>query len=251
MNLRCLLGAHTWSYCRCIDCGKSRNKEHNWVGCMCSVCRGARDEGHDWSGNCEECSGCRKKRVKPHEWNGCKCVNCCETRDKLHQWNGCKCANCRKRRDELHQWPTDREECSICGQTPDDLLLKICDEEVFQERIQRAQIALLRGVKNKRSLVKVVLSNSRHERISYRIRGIALLLMNQRCELCYQELNVFSGSEQFVTVLQIVRQPGFCPSCQTVMCMTCGGVESAALTAATSKFSLNAKCPKCKTTLVP
>jgi len=77
MNLKCVIGMHEWSGCKCSTCGKTR------------------DEGHDWVRDCEKCAKCGNVRASAHTWNGCKCSTCGETRDKGHDWGqDLKCARC-------------------------------------------------------------------------------------------------------------------------------------------------------------
>jgi hypothetical protein len=58
MNLKCLLGFH------------------EWTGCKCSKCVADRDKDHNWASDCEECAECGKTRVDQHTWDGCKCTSC-------------------------------------------------------------------------------------------------------------------------------------------------------------------------------
>ncbi len=68
MNLKCLLGIHEWSSCKCSKCGKTR------------------DESHDWAADCEKCAKCSKTRSGEHIWSGCKCSKCAKTRNEGHDW---------------------------------------------------------------------------------------------------------------------------------------------------------------------
>ena len=50
----CLI--HKWNGCKCVKCGKVRDKKHNWDGCTCSTCGTVRDSHHAWKcGVCELC----------------------------------------------------------------------------------------------------------------------------------------------------------------------------------------------------
>jgi len=135
MNLKCALGFHNWSGCKCSQCEKTRDEAHSWVGCKCSKCgktqdKGhdwskdcdrckwcgkTRDEGHDWSKDCARCARCSKTKTVVHPWSGCKCAKCAKTRDECHTWQGCKCVICGETRDEGHSWVQDCEKCSSCG----------------------------------------------------------------------------------------------------------------------------------------
>jgi hypothetical protein len=121
MNLKCVVGMHEWSGCKCSKCGKARDEGHDWLadceqcakcgktrsgahswsGCKCSKCGKTRGEGHDWSKDCESCAKCGNKRAGAHAWDRCKCEKCPKTRNERHTWVG--------------------RECSVCGQQPTDL----------------------------------------------------------------------------------------------------------------------------------
>jgi ankyrin repeat protein len=58
MALKCMVGMHAWSGCKCSQCGSTR------------------DEGHDWTADCEKCARCDKTRSGAHAWSGCKCSRC-------------------------------------------------------------------------------------------------------------------------------------------------------------------------------
>lgn len=99
MNLKCVVGMHDWSGCKCRRCGKTR------------------DDGHDWATDCKKCAKCGKTRSSAHAWTGCKCSRCGKTRDQDHEWVGCKCGKCGTTRDEGHDWAADCECCAKCGKT--------------------------------------------------------------------------------------------------------------------------------------
>ena len=96
MNLKCSMGMHEWTGCKCSKCGKSR------------------DEGHDWATDCEKCAKCGKTRTGAHSWTGCKCSKCGKSRDEGHDWaTDCeKCAKCGKTRTGAHSWTGCK--CSKC-----------------------------------------------------------------------------------------------------------------------------------------
>ena len=138
MNLKCVMGMHEWSRCKCSTCGKIRDEGHDWVrdcekcatcgsvrasahswdGCKCSTCGKNRDEGHDWVRDCEQCAKCGNVRRSAHSWNGCKCATCGNVRASAHSWNGCKCSTCGETRNDDHSW--NGCECSTCGKTRDE-----------------------------------------------------------------------------------------------------------------------------------
>ena len=160
MELKCILGFHNWTGCKCLKCGKTREEGHDWsADCeKCVTCGRRRDNEHDWSNDCEKCATCGKKLSNTHNWNGCKCLRCGKTRDQEHQWicedqeddrcficgatrdhvhlwdeckcscgatkdhnwNGCKCLRCGNTREEDHDWSKDCEKCAICGKTRDN-----------------------------------------------------------------------------------------------------------------------------------
>lgn len=74
MSLRCTLGFHSWDFCTCHKCGKTRDEDHNWQGCKCPDCGKTRDLEHKWKG-CK-CSVCGKIREDGHDWYECKCRIC-------------------------------------------------------------------------------------------------------------------------------------------------------------------------------
>jgi len=133
MRLRCAVGFHEWSGCRCW-CGKTRDEGHNWNGCKCCWCGKTRDEFHRWDQDCEWCGVCDQRRFLAHGWTGCKCDKCGKTRDLghdwaedcegcprcgkrrsgAHGWTGCKCDKCGKTRDEGHDWAKDCDRTSDC-----------------------------------------------------------------------------------------------------------------------------------------
>ena len=114
MGLKCKLGFHEWSRCKCSKCGKTRDEEHDWRGCRCSQCGKTRDEGHFWTG-CK-CANCIKEQ---HDWSkNCElCCRCGETRHGVHDWstNCKKCSKCGSPSDKGHDWSQDCEKCSKCG----------------------------------------------------------------------------------------------------------------------------------------
>ena len=138
MNLKCLIGMHEWSGCKCKKCGKIRDESHDWAadcekcakcgktrpgthswaGCKCTVCGKTRDEGHDWAADCEKCAKCGETRTNEHDWSSdCKkCAKCGKTRSSEHDWSSdCeKCAECSKTRSNRHKW--DGCNCTECGQ---------------------------------------------------------------------------------------------------------------------------------------
>jgi hypothetical protein len=158
MNLKCAIGMHEWSGCKCSTCGKTRDDDHDWSkdcdkcakcgreragvhswsGCKCSTCGKTSDESHDWSKNCDKCAKCGKERANAHSWSGCQCSTCGRTRDedhdlskdcdkcakcgkeriRAHSWSGCKCSMCGRTRDEAHDWSMDRAKCARCGKVP-------------------------------------------------------------------------------------------------------------------------------------
>jgi uncharacterized protein (TIGR02145 family) len=64
MNVKCLIGAHTWD------------------GCKCSKCHKIRDEQHDWTKDCEQCSKCGRTRSNAHKFKNRFCTICgLETRE--------------------------------------------------------------------------------------------------------------------------------------------------------------------------
>jgi hypothetical protein len=67
MSLKCKIGLHIWTGCKCSGCGKIR------------------DEQHDWSKDCEECSKCGKTRENQHKSNGSKCSMC--GKDKVYSYD--------------------------------------------------------------------------------------------------------------------------------------------------------------------
>lgn len=81
MNLKCMLGSHSWNGCRCAMCGKSRDVGHDWTNdCQkCAICGLTRTQPHDWRKDCEHCSCCRAIREGAHDWIGCKCRACGQT----------------------------------------------------------------------------------------------------------------------------------------------------------------------------
>ncbi len=101
MKLACMVGSHSWRACKCIDCGKARNKEH---------------QSHGWTGDCERCSRCGATRANAHAWDGCTCKMCRKTRDQDHDWraNCERCSRCGATRSNAHQW--DECTCKMCGE---------------------------------------------------------------------------------------------------------------------------------------
>ena len=145
MLMKCLLGAHIWTGCKCRACGKLRDQGHDWGkdcekcdrcgyirrgthtwdGCKCRICGNLRDEHHDWGKDCEKCPKCGKTRIGAHDWSkDCeKCPKCGETRSGAHDWGkDCeKCGRCGNVRDEAHDW--EECKCQRCGKFCDDPFL--------------------------------------------------------------------------------------------------------------------------------
>lgn len=64
MNIKCLLGFHSWEDCKCSNCDKTRNV------------------GHDWSWDCQKCFQCGLTRETEHSWKrDGQCLNCLKTLD--------------------------------------------------------------------------------------------------------------------------------------------------------------------------
>lgn len=63
MRLKCSLGIHSWTGCKCLSCGK------------------VRDDGHDWAKDCEKCAVCGQVRKGSHVWKGRKCAACSQDLD--------------------------------------------------------------------------------------------------------------------------------------------------------------------------
>jgi hypothetical protein len=84
MGLRCKMGLHDWSECRCSSCGKTRDAEH---------------DAHDWSKDCERCARCGATRPAMHDWS-----------------KDCgRCARCGATRPAMHDWSEDSARCACCG----------------------------------------------------------------------------------------------------------------------------------------
>ena len=92
MNIKCILGFHSWDDCICTACGIIR------------------DEQHDWSTNCEKCSKCGK--IFQIEI-GSICKTCGK---KILSWKGEPyCYTCNRNFNHLfHDWSKDCEKCSKC-----------------------------------------------------------------------------------------------------------------------------------------
>ena len=127
MPFMCRLGMHSWSGCKCLSCGKTRDEGHDFHrDCEeCSRCGKTRENAHDWDnggGHCK-CCVCGKVRDKNHNWHDdCeRCSRCHSTRQNAHDWNGCECKACRKRRDIGHAW--DGSVCRICNEVKSGLRL--------------------------------------------------------------------------------------------------------------------------------
>ena len=118
MNIKCAIGIHKWTGCKCGKCGKVRDKNHKWGGCKCWDCGKTREQDHNWIRDCEKCDRCGQVRTGVHLWNGCTCTKCDKARDEEHDWNGCTCTRCRKTRWEGHDWSGCK--CSKCGKTRDE-----------------------------------------------------------------------------------------------------------------------------------
>ena len=118
MDLRCTLGRHSWSGCKCARCGKERDGEHNWAAdCdRCSRCGATRENAHNWRDDCEFCSKCGATRENVHDWStDCnRCSKCGKTREVKHHWIGCKCTRCARTRAEGHDWQNCGR-CARCG----------------------------------------------------------------------------------------------------------------------------------------
>ena len=101
MPIRCSVGMHKWSGCKCPTCGRTR------------------EEGHDWSKDCQRCVQCGRTRKEGHVWAGCRCVTCGKGRNVDHDWSkDCEtCAKCGNVRVGGHDWATDCEKCCNCGKT--------------------------------------------------------------------------------------------------------------------------------------
>lgn len=103
MNLKCVVGIHEWSGCKCLKCGKTRDQGHDWAfDCeKCNTCGSTRSDGHDWTADCKKCMKCGKTREEPHDWTeDCeKCAKCGKTRDEEHTWTGLRCKKCDKSRN--------------------------------------------------------------------------------------------------------------------------------------------------------
>jgi hypothetical protein len=63
--LKCLLGVHDWTGCKCRLCGALRDELHAWQGCRCAVCAATRNAGHDRRGTCV-CAVCG---TTSHAWD--------------------------------------------------------------------------------------------------------------------------------------------------------------------------------------
>lgn len=127
MGIKCTLGIHEWSLCKCSRCGKANDKNHDWSGCKCSKCGKTRDEGHDWSG-CK-CSKCNKTRNEGHDWtSNCeKCARCGARRKNGHSFNQCECRNCTR---SLHNWSHGK--CVKCNATLAETGLHILPDDIIK-----------------------------------------------------------------------------------------------------------------------
>lgn len=63
MSIMCAMGFHSWTFCKCRRCGKTKDKAHDWHGCKCSKCGKTRDDGHQWR-RCV-CLTCGKSKADP------------------------------------------------------------------------------------------------------------------------------------------------------------------------------------------
>ena len=45
-----IIGLHSWDGCRCLRCGKVRDKQHDWQDCRCVKCGHVRNRDHTWEG---------------------------------------------------------------------------------------------------------------------------------------------------------------------------------------------------------
>jgi hypothetical protein len=194
---------------------------HNWASdCeRCATCGGRRDGAHDWSLDCESCSICGKQRSEAHIWSDCKCIRC----------------------GREHDWSEKQRSCSICGRAPADVLLNAAGEA--------EQIALVGSVKHRRALTEIVLSAADYKRISHRVRSLAALRISNKCEACGRPVSILP-SQGSMSAWELGGLVGLCPSCETVMCLGCGGLMAAAMLA-NGKRSLEGKCPSCEVTLAP
>ena len=147
MNLKCMLGFHAWSGCKCEQCGKTRDQGHDWANdCeTCASCGKTRDEGHDWRFNCHQCSKCGKTRDKAHDWTtDCEhCALCSSTQWLAHRWDGCKCSVCGKTRDQEHKG--NGRICSVCGSSRDAELTSELLTAVADHNSTRAAAVLASG----------------------------------------------------------------------------------------------------------
>lgn len=123
MSLKCTVGMHAWTGCRCSSCGKTREEGHDFgSSCKCKICGKVRDEHHIWDHftSCErkKCTVCGKAWGQAHVWDGCVCKNCNDRNEAGHDWDGCYCNKCTKIRDAGHDWKGCR--CRVCGKVRDE-----------------------------------------------------------------------------------------------------------------------------------
>ncbi len=90
MSLKCLVGRHSWTGCKCSACGRIRAEGHGWIGCKCSACGKIRAEGHDWSADCQKCKLCGSRRNTSSSWDPAT----------QHTWKGGCCSVCGKTRND-------------------------------------------------------------------------------------------------------------------------------------------------------
>lgn len=91
MNLKCVLGMHAWSGCKCGNCGKTRANDH------------------DWTADCEKCANCGMTRIGAHTWNECECTKCQKPTPAGHHWtkDGKSCTKCGKLDPFVGTWRED------------------------------------------------------------------------------------------------------------------------------------------------
>ena len=96
MNIKCILGFHSWDGCTCTKCGKKRDEAHRLTECKCEICGKVL---HKWDGGCT-CKVCGiVGNQKAHRWDGgCTCKVCGLVREKKgHKWDNGVCSICGKR----------------------------------------------------------------------------------------------------------------------------------------------------------
>lgn len=83
---------------------KCRVGLHDWTGCRCAHCGQGRDAGHDWHADCERCAVCGARRRDAHPWDGCACPACGASRH-AYDFPDCRCPRCGDSR--IAPWPAD------------------------------------------------------------------------------------------------------------------------------------------------